>query len=48
MTRICLDVLRQAAAPLTTADIAHQLMQERALDLEDRDLFRLMGAFHRA
>lgn len=42
MTRICLNVLRQAAVPLTTADIAAQLMTERALDVEDKNLYRLM------
>src|SRR5262245_3686644 len=42
MTRICLDILRQAASPLIAGDIAHQLMLERALDTEDRGLCRLM------
>lgn len=42
MTRIVLDVLRQAAEPLTTRDIAFQLMQERALDTADLGLLRLM------
>lgn len=42
MTRIILNVLRQAAEPLTTRDIAFQLMQERALDLEDLRFLRLM------
>lgn len=42
MTRIILNVLRQAAEPLTTRDIAFQLMQERALDLEDMRFLRLM------
>jgi hypothetical protein len=42
MTRIILDVLRQAAEPLTTRDIAFQLMTERALDTSDDKLLRLM------
>lgn len=42
MTRIILDVLRQAAEPLTTGDIAVQLMTERALDIGDQKLVRLM------
>jgi len=42
MTRICLDILRQAAEPLTTRDIAFQLMQERALDTADANMLRLM------
>ena len=42
MTRIILDVLRQAAEPLTTRDIAFQLMAERALDTGDVKLLRLM------
>jgi hypothetical protein len=42
MTRIILDVLRQATEPLTTRDIAFQLMQERALDTGDVKMLRLM------
>lgn len=42
MTRIILGVLRQAAEPLTTRDIAFQLMQERALDTGDVRFLRLM------
>jgi hypothetical protein len=42
MTRIILSVLRQAAEPLTTRDIAIQLLIERALDKEDVRLLRLM------
>ena len=42
MTRICLSILRQAAEPLTTRDIALQLLVERALDKNDQRLFRLM------
>ncbi|MEJ2377429.1 MAG: hypothetical protein P8Y53_15485 [Pseudolabrys sp.] len=42
MTRICLSVLRQAAEPLTTRDIALQLFVERALDKDDQRLLRIM------
>lgn len=41
MTRIILDILRQAAEPLTSRDIASQLVSERALDPTDK-LMRLM------
>lgn len=43
MTRIVLSILRQAAEPLTTRDIALQLLVERALDKEDQRLLRLMS-----
>ena len=42
MTRIILSILRQAAEPLTTRDIALQLLVERALDRNDLKLLRLM------
>ena len=42
MTRIILSILRQAAEPLTTRDIALQLLTERALDRNDLRLLRLM------
>ena len=42
MSRIILSVLRQAAEPLTTRDIAVQLLLERALDSQDLKLLRLM------
>jgi hypothetical protein len=42
MSRIILSVLRQAAAPLATRDIALQLLIERALDQSDLRLLRLM------
>lgn len=42
MSRIILSVLRQAAEPLTTRDIALQLLVERALDKSDLKLLRLM------
>ena len=38
MTRIILSILRQAAEPLTTRDIALQLLVERALDKNDQRL----------
>ena len=42
MTRICLSILRQASEPLTTRDIALELLTTRALDRSDRRLLRLM------
>lgn len=42
MSRIILSILRQAAAPLTTRDIALELLIERALDKSDLRLLRLM------
>ena len=42
MSRIILSVLRQAAEPLTTRDVALQLLVERALDKDDQKLLRLM------
>jgi hypothetical protein len=42
MSRIILSILRQASEPLTTRDIALQLLIERALDKSDLRLLRLM------
>ena len=42
MTRIVLDILRQASEPLTTRDIAFELLTQRALDRDDKRLLRLM------
>ncbi len=42
MTRIVLSVLRQASEPLTTRDIALQMLIERPLDKSDQNLLRLM------
>lgn len=42
MTRIILGILRKAAEPLTSRDIAVQLIAERALDQNDEKLLRLM------
>lgn len=42
MTRVILSVLRCAQEPLTTRDIAYQLLVERALDRSDQRLARLM------
>jgi hypothetical protein len=42
MMRMILSILRQASEPLTTRDIAVQLLIERALDKEDRKLLNLM------
>ena len=43
MTRIILSLLRQSSEPLTTRDIALQMLVERALDKNDRKLLRLMS-----
>jgi hypothetical protein len=42
MSRIILSTLRQASEPLTSRDIALQLLIERALDKSDLRLLRLM------
>lgn len=42
MSRIILNILRQASQPLTTRDIALELLIERALDKSDLRLLRLM------
>ena len=43
MTRVVLSILRMAAEPLTTRDIALQMLVERALDAEDQRMLRLMS-----
>lgn len=42
MSRLVLDILRQAAEPLTTQDIARELIVSRGLDSEDVKLLRKM------
>ena len=42
MTRIVLSILRQAAEPLTSRDIALELLVARALDRNDQKLLRIM------
>jgi hypothetical protein len=42
MSRIVLSVLRQASEPLTTRDIALEMLITRALDQSDQRLLRLM------
>lgn len=42
MSRLVLSILRQAAEPLTTRDIALQMLLERAMDKSDQRLLRLM------
>lgn len=42
MTRLILGILRKATEPLTSNDIATQLIAERALDLSDAKLHRIM------
>lgn len=43
MTRLILNVLRQSTQPMTTRDIALQIIVERALDQDDSRLVRLMA-----
>jgi hypothetical protein len=43
MSRVVLSILRQAAEPLTSRDIALQLLVDRALDKNDLKLLRLMS-----
>jgi hypothetical protein len=43
IARVVLSILRQAAEPMTSADIALELLVSRALDKHDRTLLRLMG-----
>lgn len=43
MSRAVLSILRQAAEPMTSADIALEMLVSRALDRHDRKLLRLMG-----
>lgn len=42
MSRIVLSILRQAAEPLTTRDVAVELLITRAMDRSDLKLLRLM------
>jgi hypothetical protein len=42
MSRIVLSILRQASEPLTSRDIAMEMLIERALDKSDQRLLRLM------
>lgn len=42
MSRFVLSILRQAAEPLTTRDIALEMLVSRALDKSDQRLLRLM------
>jgi hypothetical protein len=43
MSRLVLSILRQAAEPLTSRDVALQLLVERALDKNDQRLLRIMS-----
>lgn len=43
MMRLIISVLRRATEPLTTRDIAFELIVERALDKTDQKLMRLMS-----
>jgi hypothetical protein len=42
MSRVILSILRLAAEPLTTRDIALELLVTRALDKNDQRLLRMM------
>ena len=42
MSRVVLSLLRQAAEPMTTRDLAMEMLVARALDKDDQKLFRLM------
>lgn len=42
MTRLILGIMRKATEPLTSRDVATQLVIERALDRHDAKLLRLM------
>ena len=42
MCRIVLSILRQAAEPMTTRDVALEMLVTRALDKNDRMLLQLM------
>ena len=42
MSRLVLSILRQAREPLTTREIAAQMLLERAMDAEDVRMLRLM------
>ena len=42
MSRIILSILRQAAEPLTSRDIALELLVARAMDKRDQKLLKLM------
>lgn len=42
MSRVVLSILRQASEPLTSRDIALELLVSRALDRSDQKLLRLM------
>lgn len=42
MTRYIFAILRQAAEPMTTRDIAVEMLMTRALDKDDQKLLRLM------
>jgi hypothetical protein len=43
MTKYCLDILRMAAEPMTSRDIALEMISVRALDKNDPKLLRLMS-----
>ncbi|MGA8398359.1 MAG: hypothetical protein WB697_00620 [Stellaceae bacterium] len=42
MTKACLSILRQAVEPMTSRDIAIEMLMNRALNTEDQKLLALM------
>jgi hypothetical protein len=42
MTKACLSILRQAVEPMTTRDIALEMLVTRALNTQDQELLALM------
>jgi hypothetical protein len=42
MTKACLSILRQAVEPMTSRDIAVEMLMNRALNTEDQKLLALM------
>src|SRR5271165_1041436 len=42
MTRVVLNILRSSSEPLTTRDVALQMLVERALNKDDKRLLNLM------
>lgn len=42
MSRVILGILRQAAEPLTTRDVALEMLVSRALDKDDQRLLKMM------
>lgn len=43
MTRLIMHILRKAPEPMTSRDVAMQIMVERAMDTNEKKLLQLMG-----